>query len=198
MAVTKKAPFQESVEHSMKLRDIDVGTALTEVQLRYDSFIERNEKLVQRQNDQSNNGQIQLISHFALLATLSLTVTGFLITQTAQTLTDPQKNLILIILSTQTLSLFFGAADYLQTIGFHKKWAKLYQSVGKEVENKVNLGTIQLVNEMGEIEQRAIDSAPESTKEWITFTMITSCLLGLILLIFLFYVYFFDMPFWTN
>jgi hypothetical protein len=198
MGVKNKAPFQKSVEHAMELRGIDVGTAVTEVQARYDSFIERNEKLVQRQNDQGNRAQIQLISHFALLATLALTVTGFLITQTEQPLTDPQKNLILVILLAQAVSLFFGALDYLQTIKFHMVWAKVYQLVGREVEKRVGSGDIQTVNEMGEIEQDLVNKTSESTKVWITYLMVIFCLVGLGLLIFLFYAYFFDVPFWQN
>jgi len=198
MTKVKQAPFAKTVEHSMELRGMDLSTALTEVQARYDSFTKRNERLTERQNDEGNKAQIQLISHFALLATLALTVTGLLITQTAQSLTDAQKILILVVLSIEATSLLFGALDYLQTIRFHTKWAKIYQNIGNEVGEKVSAGEVQEMSDLVDIERKYLKKVPESTKKWITILMVSLCFLGLGLLILLFYVYFFDVPFWGN
>lgn len=103
----KDPPFLKSVLHLQELHEIDFKTAMESVQATYSGFKNRNQKLIERQNDQSNNAQVQLISHFAILATLTLTVLGFLLTQTAQPLTNHQEKLILIILGVEIASLFF-------------------------------------------------------------------------------------------
>lgn len=165
------------------------------VQSTYSHFKSRNQGLIERQNDQSNNGQIQLISHFATLATLTLTVMSFLLTQDAQELTDRQEFLVLIILALEVGSLFFGAADYMQTIFFHRRWASLYQEIDKEVDAKFESGELQWTNDMNKIEARHLKSAPESTKMSITYAMVGLCLGGLVLVLLLFIAYFYDLPF---
>jgi hypothetical protein len=106
-----KEPFLKSIAHLQELFSMDFRTALDSVQDTYSRFKNRNQKLIERQNDLSNSAQVQLISHFALLATLTLTVVGFLLTQTSQTLTDKQEVLVLIILGLEIGSLTFGAID---------------------------------------------------------------------------------------
>lgn len=189
-----KEPFLKSIAHLQELFDMDFRAALDNVQDTYSRFKNRNQKLIERQNDLSNNAQVQLISHFALLATLTLTVVGFLLTQTSQTLTDKQEILILIILCFEIGSLTFGAIDYLQTIHFHRGWAMLYQDIDKEVDSKLDSGELQWTNDLNKIEAKYLKKAPESTKMWITYLMIGLCLSGLMLLLVLFCAYFYDLP----
>lgn len=194
MVSKKDPPFLGSIRHLMSVLSIDYSTAMDKVDGVYKNFKGRNQKLLERQNDQSNAAQIQLISHFALLATLTLTVTGFLLTQTTQQLTDGHKILILCILVAQTVSLFFGACDYLQTIRFHMSWAKLYQSIDEEVNEKFNSGELQQTSQLNKIESKHLKDQPDTTKMWVTIVMVGSCLFGLLLLLVLFYSYFFDVP----
>ena len=182
----------------MEIRGIDFNTAISEVQARYDKYMDRNQALVERQDDQANHMSAQLNSHFALLATLSLTVTGFLITQTTQNLTNPQRLLILIILSSETLSLFFGALDYRHTIKFHNKWAKTYYKMGKEIDEKLDSGELQFISDLRKIDTSYTSKIPRETRKVFSTLMITFCILGLVVLIGLFYAYFFDVPLWTN
>jgi len=180
----------------MQLKGVDINTALADVQRKYDAFKDRNQAMLERQDDQANKAQVQLISHFALLATLSLTVTGLLITQTAQNLTDPHKIIILVILSSEVLSLYFGSKDYRQTIKFHNRWAKTYHEIDKEVNAKYESGELQMISDLGKIEHRHTSEMDRETSKFITSLMIYLCFLGLILLVILFFVYFFDIPYW--
>lgn len=195
MTDLKDAPFTETVILLQKNLEIDPLTAMQMVDTRFENFKARNQKLLERQNDTSNNAQVQLISHFALLATLTLTVTGFLITQTGHNLTPNQQWLILFILIIEILSIVFGAIDYLQTIHFHSSWAKAYHAIDIEVNTKFEDGSLQRTAQLGEIEKKHIDLEKESTKTWISYTMIALCVLGLLSLVLLFYAYFFDAPF---
>jgi hypothetical protein len=190
----EKPPFLKSVEHLQALHDIDFTSALESVQNTYSRFKERNQKLIERQNDQSNSAQVQLISHFALLATLTLTVVGFLLTQTSHELTDNQKLLIVAILVAEVISLGFGAWDYLQTILFHQRWAKLYQDIDKETDSKLESGGLQWTYELNDIEAKHLKRTPESTRMWVTFVMVGFCLAGLLLLVLVFCAYFYDIP----
>lgn len=194
MSDKDKWPFQKRVAHLQQLFGMDFKSAMDSVQDDYSRFKDRNQTLTERQNDQSNAAAVQLISHFALLATLSLTVVGFLLTQSAQTLTDLQKITILFILIFEVSSLFFGAWDYLQTMYFHRSWAALYQRIGKEVDAIFDSGELQWSTDMSEIEAKHLKDQPESTKLWVTYAMVGLCLAGLLLLIVLFYAYFFDAP----
>jgi hypothetical protein len=189
-----KPPFLKSVRHLQELYDIDFKSAVENVQNTYARFKERNQKLIERQNDQSNTAQVQLISHFALLATLTLTVVGFLITQTTQELTANQKLLIIAILVSEVASLAFGAWDYLQTILFHQRWAKLYQDIDKETDSKFESGVLQWTYDLNEIESKHLEKTPELTRMWITFVMVGLCLAGLLLLVVLFCAYFYNVP----
>jgi hypothetical protein len=188
-------PFLKSVAHLQELFDIDFKSALESVQDTYARFKNRNQKLIERQNDLSNNAQVQLISHFALLATLTLTVVGFLLTQTTQSLTDNQQVLILVILGLEIASLTFGAADYLQTILFHQRWARLYQDMDKEIDKKFETGELEWTNDINKIEAKHLKKAPETTKMWVTYIMVALCIIGLALLLLLFCAYFYDIPF---
>lgn len=187
-------PLLKSVAHIQELFDIDFKSALDIVQDTFARFKSRNQKLIERQNDLSNTAQVQLISHFALLATLTLTVVGFLLTQTTQTLTNKQEILILIILGLEVASLAFGAADYLQTILFHQRWARLYQDIDKEIDSKFEDGTLQWTKDINKIEAKHLKKSPETTKMWITYTMVALCMLGLLMLILLFCAYFYNLP----
>lgn len=179
----------------VKNLEVEPVVALEMVDKTYENFKARNQKLLERQNDRSNNAQVQLISHFALLATLTLTVTGFLITQTVYKLTENQQWLILFILGAEILSIVFGAIDYLQTIHFHDKWSKVYYNIDKEVNSKFNDGSLQRTVQLGEIESKYVDAENTSTKMWVTYAMIGLCVLGLLSLLLLFYAYFFKTPF---
>lgn len=186
-----RPPFFKSIGHLQNVLDVDLKTAMEKVQAVYSDFKGRNQRLIERQNDQSNAAQVQLISHFALLATLTLTVIGFLVTQNTQSLTSFQKIIILNILFLEIVSIFFGAMDYVQTIRFHMRWAKLHQNIDREVDDRLNSGTLQWTRQLNEIEARHLESLPESTKLWVTVMMIATCLLGLVLLLVLFYAFFF-------
>ncbi|HBO65038.1 TPA: hypothetical protein DD425_03705 [Candidatus Saccharibacteria bacterium] len=189
--------FASAIEYLTIAHDIDTRTAIAQVQEGYSDFKNRNQKLTERQLDQSNRAQIQLISHFALLATLTLTVTGFLITQSSDSLTDAHKWLILIILVSEIASIFFGYLDYKQTIDFHDKWARMYRDIDTEVEAKFKTGELQMLSDLGEIEQQHLNKMDETTNEKISKAMVILCLFGLIVLVALFGVYFFDVPFWN-
>lgn len=191
----KRIPFLKSIQHLIDEFGLGYKEAVDEVQSRYAQFKERNQRLIERQNDQSNSVQVQLISHFALLATLTLTVSGFLLTQNSKPLTDIQQFLIILILGLQIASLVLGAIDYLLTIHFHNYWAKLYHAIDEEVDNKVESGKIKSVSEMGFIENSYINTARKTTPVWISYLMVGSCLFGLLLLLLLFIAYFYDMPF---
>lgn len=195
MAKPPQIPLMESVKILQDNYGLDLHSAMHEVDDTLQDFKRRNQKLIERQNDASNNAQIQLISHFALLATLTLTVVGFLITQTEHLLTSNQQRLILFILLVEILSLLFGAIDYLQTINFHKKWAKMYYDVDNEISEKFNDRSLQRTSELGIIEKKHIDRMKTSTKTWVTYVMVIFCILGLFSLLLLFYAYFFDVPF---
>lgn len=190
-------PFEKTIEHSMNLRDISFSEALKEVQDQYGKFTDRNQLLLERQNDQANHAQIQFISHFALLATLTLTVAGFLITQTTQSLTDVHKIMILVVIASETLSLFFGALDYWQTIQFHMKWSKAYQEIDSDVNIKITTGEIQYIDDLRKIEDEKTSAIDKSTNMSVTFRMVFFSLLGLMILITVYYAYFFDVPYWT-
>lgn len=196
--VKAKRPFGKTINHSISIRGIDFDTALREVKSKYGSFIIRNQQLTERHIDLANATSIQIISHFSLLATLSLTVAGFLVSQTGQDFTNPQRILIIFILGSQTSSLFFGALDYWNTIKFHESWAKRYQAVGIEVDKKVNNGKLQKINDMVKIEYKHIKNHKERTSPIITFLMVAFCIAGLCMLIVLFCAFFFDIPFWAN
>lgn len=142
----KPPAFTESVQFLQDNFGMDYYTARESVDNRLSSFKDRNQKLLEKQNDSSNSAQIQLISHFALLATLTLTVTGFIITQTEQTVTNSQHWLIIIILCFEIASIGFGAYDYIQTITFHDKWAKKYYNVDVEINRKIKNGTLQRIS----------------------------------------------------
>ncbi|MEO5949914.1 MAG: hypothetical protein ABIQ04_00525 [Candidatus Saccharimonadales bacterium] len=195
MTVSKDAPFTESIKLIVNNLEVEPVAAVEMVNKTYENFKDRNQKLLERQSDRSNNAQVQLISHFALLATLTLTVTGFVITQTENRLTPNQQWLILFILFIEILSIVSGAIDYLQTIHFHDKWSKVYHNVDKEVNAKFKDGTLQRTAQLGEIEAKYVDSEKASTKMWVTYTMVGSCVFGLFSLVLLFYAYFFDVPF---
>ncbi len=189
-----KEPFNKSIEHLQELFGIGQRDAIDRVQGTYSNFKNRNQKLTERQNNQSNSAQVQLISHFALLASLTLTVLGFTLTQNALKLTDSQQLIILIILGLQIGSLCFGAADYLQTIKFHNSWAKLYNNIEKEVDSKFENGELQWTNDLNEIEAKYLKKSVESTRLWITNMMVIFCLLGLVLLLVLYWAVFYDLP----
>lgn len=193
-----KRPFEKAVGYLKSAYDIDDRAALSDVQERFDNWKERNQRLIERQDDQANAAQVQLISHFALLATLTLTVTGFLITQNLQVLTTPQQVLVVLIIALEITSLYFGAKDFRQTIKFHNLWAKAYFNANKEVDKLYDSGELQLVNQMSDIEQKHIKKMSNETNDLITKLMIYFCFAGLILLLVLFIVYFFDVPIWKN
>lgn len=195
--MSRKKPFEETIKHSMELRGITFSEAMNETQQRYESFVEKNNRLTERQDDRVNTAQIQLISHFALLATLTLTVIGFLITQNDHILTDSQHWTILFIILMQILSLFFGSLDYWQTIKFHSEWARVYQKVGNEVSEKVDNGEVQKFSDLTDIKNSLVDSHRIETNKLWTILMVTLCLVGLGALLILFYAYFFDVPFWN-
>ncbi|MES2631199.1 MAG: hypothetical protein V4611_04540 [Patescibacteria group bacterium] len=192
----KKQPFEETISHSMELRGISFSEAMIETQQRYERFVDSNNKSIERQDDRANTALIQLISHFALLATLTLTVTGFLITQADQELTGAQQWLIISIMIMQVVSLFFGALDYWQTIKFHTNWAKLYQSVGDKVSEKINSGDVQYFSDLTAIEDKMFKAHESETNKVLTVLMVVFCLSGLSLLLILFTAYFFDIPVW--
>lgn len=189
-----RAVFSKAISHLQELHGIDRRAAMKEVQADYDKYMEANQQLTLEQDRQGNAANIQLVSHFALLATLSLTVVGFLF-QSAPNLTDPQKALVLTVLIAQTLSLSLGAADYVVTIMFHRKWAQAYFLVGKEINRKFELDELQLISDLYKVEEDIIKDKPRTTPIWITVVMVTSCLIGLLALILLFYIYLFDVPF---
>lgn len=89
---------------------------------------------------------------------------------------------------------FFGAADYIQTIVFHRRWAKLYQDIDKEIDEKFETGELQWTNDINKIEAKHLKLTPESTKMWVTYWMVGLCLSGLVLLLILFIAYFYDVP----
>jgi len=196
LSMADKQPFEETIQHSMELRGISFSEAMAETQQRYEGFVERNNQLTERQDDRANTALIQLISHFALLATLTLTVTGFLITQTEHDLTSAQQWTIVSILILQVASLFFGALDYWQTIKFHTNWAKLYQSIGNKVSQKVENGEIQFFSDLTKIESTMTKAHKSETNKALTILMVSFCLIGLAALILLFAAYFFDIPVW--
>jgi len=187
-------PFKKNIEHLKTLFGLDNKEAIDRVQDSYAKFKDRNQKLTERQTDQSNIAQVQLISHFAILATLSLTVIGFFITQTAQVLTGNQEITILLIVICNIISLCFGAYDYIQTINFHRNWAELYQSIDLEVDKRFAASELQWTNELNEIENEKLAFAPKSTLMWITYAMVVSCLAGLLLSALLVFAFFNDIP----
>lgn len=187
-------PFGKSVEHLQNLHGIDFTTALESVQDTYSRFKNRNQKLTERQNDASNAIQVQIVSHFALLATLTLTVVGFLMTQTSRELTTNQEILVILILGLEVISLILGVIDYLVTMRFHLSWAKLYQNIDREVDSKLNNRKLQWTYELNEIEAKHLKKQPESTNMYLTYSMVAFCIAGLLLLILLFAAYFFNLP----
>lgn len=182
----------------MKLRSLSFNESMEIVQKKYDGFVDRNQRLVERQDDSANKLQIQLNSHFAVLATLTLTVTGFLVSQTSDSLTDPHRWLILIILACEAMSLLFCAVDYRHSIKFHNKWAKAYHEIDNEANKKLETGELQTFEDVRAIEQKHTSPLPRETIKVFSILMITLCLVGLATLILLFYTYFFNVPCWIN
>ena len=199
MQKENKGPFFENIKYRQDHFGMDFKTACDSVQSDYEQFVAHIQKLVERQDSWTNRAYIQIISHFALLATLVMTISGIFISQTTQKLSLGQSWLILIVICFEIISLSFGAWDYIQTILFHKKWAKTYQSIAREADRKVESGTIQFVSELRKIEEKYIEKSKDKPKETtdikITYAMVAFCLFGSLLLVFLFYTYFFDVPF---
>lgn len=189
-----KIPFIKYIQHVQKLYDISFESAVDKAQTTYEKFLGRNLKFLEKQNEQANATQVQLISHFALLATLTLTVLGFLITQTAQRLTNGQQKVVLLTICIEIASLFFGAIDYVQTIRFHQRWARLYLTIDKEAQAKFGNGELQWASDLAAIESKHVKKLKDSTDMRITYAMVFLCLLGLLTLALLFYAYFFNVP----
>ena len=186
-------PFQDSIEHYMNELDMSPKEAVAHADEYYQLFRSRNEDSMRSQQDQSNKVQMQIVSHFALLSTLTITVLGFLITQTNQQITDLQKILILLIMTFEIISISFGAIDFIQTIQFHNKWARVYKRINDTAGERVVSFEINSTTQLLEIEDVELKSEKSTTKTWVTWVMVCSGLIGMTLLIILFTAYFFDL-----
>ena len=103
-----------------------------------------------------------------------------------------------MILVSQTISLSFGAYDYIRTIFFHRGWSKAYQEVGSEINKQIDSGKIQYISDLGKIETSIISKQQATTPIWISYIMVAACLIGLVSMILLFIAYLFDVPIWSS
>ena len=194
MAKQSKEPFAESRDHLISLgySYIEAGEA---IQKNYTNFVSRIERLKDNQQNQGNSAQVQLISHVALLATLTITVLGFLLSQAPESLNERHKALIIVVIGLEVISLFYSIKDYWQTINFHIDWAKKYANILDDTGTKIDEGKIQWNKDLIELEKRHYKNVPDSTDRTVTKLMIKYCLAGLVVALVLFIAFLFDIPY---
>lgn len=152
--------------------------------------------MLERQVDIANRHQIGLLQHVATIATLTLTVSGFLASQFVGNIdfTKSHRVLYILVLLFESLALLLSMFDYWQTIRFHQLWSNAYKDIDIEADEKFENRELQLLSQLGEIELKIIGKQPKSTNILITKLMVSFCLVGILLLITLFAAYFFDVP----
>lgn len=200
MSRMPKRPFEQAVNDMVKTFDISTDEALRRVQERYDSFKARNERLLERQNDQANKAQINLTTHCTLLATGVLAVGGaFIGTVYEKTdFTHIHVAIFVVVVLSELVSLTLSLVDYVLTGRFHAGWAKAYQDIDKDTEASLNNGNLQLTSQLGEIEAKHIEKQTIKTSPYLQIAIIATVLLGVWAFFLLILTYFIDVPYYKN
>lgn len=191
-------PFEQAVRHLQETFGISADEALQRVQDRYDTFKTRNERLLERQNDEANKAQINLTNHCTLLAIGVLTIGSAFVGSVYEKpdFTDNHISLFILLVLGELVGLTLCLIDYVFTNRFHKAWAKTYQEIDKETEKMLNDGTLQLTSQLGAIESKHIDAQTEETTLMIEKSIIGAVMGGVIIFFILLLAFFFDVPFY--
>lgn len=187
----RRLAFEGSISDYMSAYGVNRLEAVERIQHAYERSKLRNDTHIQTEIDNTNRTEIQMISHTATLATLILAAVGVVVSQASQDLNTSQAWVIMSIIILESLSLLFGGIDYVLTARFHKAWLGLYVTIDKKVDAEINNGNLQYYSDIGKIQDTVLQDAPKSTPAWVTWIMLVTCGLGLVLVPILFYLFFF-------
>jgi hypothetical protein len=193
-----KLPFEKTVLHYMTELELQPKEAIDRVQRYYQGFKDRNERLMERQDDRGNSAQISLITQCTLLATAVLTVAGAFFGSLHEGFTESQIWILILVILCELISLTLGMIDYLQTIKFHNGWAHCYYNIEQEVEKKFENGELKSIGKLRIIESEKISKMPQETNPIITQSMVWTGIIGIWLFFVLILAYFLDVPFYTG
>lgn len=191
----KKNPFQTRYDHLVEDWGLKPYEAIKEIEKDRREFKETHDRQMRVHLDASNNAQISRIGHVTTLATLTVTIAGFLSTQFSESVFNEKHKIILIlIIISEFLSLVFSVRDYKNTIIFHATWAKTHMKINDQVSTLFDSGELQTMNDMIAVQDDCLANQIEKTSELPQKLMVNFALFGLGLVVLLFYAYFFDVP----
>jgi endoglucanase Acf2 len=197
----RQVPFGKSIQHHIDEFDMSPHEAIKDVQGYYSDFKKRNERLLERQSDQSNSAQISLLNQSTLAITATLTIGSAFVGSVYQNpgFSEMHKLLFAVIVVSALLSLTLALKDYRKTISFHDRWAKAYYEIDTEVDKKFDSAELQLTSDLGRIEALKIEDLPQRSTsphiiKLIDYSLLTSVWLFFVLVI----TYFYDVPLYHN
>lgn len=198
--IKNQQPFEETVKHYVNELGLTPDEALKRVQKSYSDFKNRNERLLERQNNQSNTVQITLSTQSLLLATAVLTFSGAFVASVYQDdrFSAFHSGIFVLIAVFELTSLTLGVWDYIKTIDFHTKWTIAYHEIDKEVDTGISTEDIQSTEDLRSIEAKYIDKQPSATSTLIPKLMAFLAVLGAWTFLFLILSYFYELNFISN
>lgn len=191
---SKLGSFEKAVNGQVSAFGMTQREALDRIQAQYADFKKRNEQLLEKHNDSVNLNSSSLVAHTTLLATLTLTVAGFLVNNFDAQLAVRLKVLIIVTVIAEIISALMGLLIYLDSIEFFKKWSRAYANIDAEVDKKINDGSVQFISDLRKIEAKHIRNVPRESSALLHRIMVVTCVLGLMMLVTLYIGYFFDVP----
>lgn len=139
--MTKKSepPFFEYINDLQKNYNLNKNDAILRARDHYEAFKNRNERLLERQNDAANTASVNLLNQVTLLATATLTFGGAFVATLHEDMTDEHTVLFLVIVFLELITLTFALIEYKVAINFHHRWTLAYYNIDQKVEKRLEM-----------------------------------------------------------